>query len=145
MSDAVVPAGDIFVVPATGGEPRNLTAGMKASASWLAWLPSSHRLLFTSYIDGTSGIATVKPEGSQIASLWTGPETIEAEDEAFTWSPSLSLSRDGLAAATIRHSFQQPPEVWAGTIGDWKPITHANANLHPQWAEPRACTGPATE
>jgi hypothetical protein len=74
MSDAIVPAGDIFVVSAASGQPRNLTATMKASASWLAWLPSSRQRLFTSYIDGASGSATVDPESSQIASLWTGPE-----------------------------------------------------------------------
>jgi len=138
MSDAIVPAGDIFAVPATGGEPRNLTPGMKASASWLAWLPSSHQLLFTSYVDGASGIATVDHDTGKIAQLWTGRETIEAEDETFTWSPSLSLSRDAQTVAVIRHSFQQPPEVWAGAIGDWKQITHANAALRAEWGEARS-------
>jgi Tol biopolymer transport system component len=71
MSDAIVPAGDIFAVSAAGGEPRNLTPGMKASG-WLAWLPSSHQLLFTSYIDGASGIATVDHDTGNIAQLWTG-------------------------------------------------------------------------
>ena len=62
MSDEVVPAGDIFVVPADGGQPRNLTAAKAPPASWLAWLPSSHQLLFAAYIDGASGIATVNPD-----------------------------------------------------------------------------------
>jgi Tol biopolymer transport system component len=131
MSAAVVPAGDIFVGPAAGGvEFRNVTSGMKQSASWLAWLPSSTKLLFASYADGASGIATVDPNGGRIAKLWNGSETIMAEDRAFTWSPSLSLSRDALNAAVIRQSFEQPPEVWTGAIGDWKQITHSNTNLH---------------
>jgi Tol biopolymer transport system component len=136
MSDGyVIPAGDIFMVPAAGGKPRNLTSGMKASASWLAWLPTSDQLLFTSYIDGASGVATINARNGQVANVWTGAETIEAEDEAFTWSLSLSLSRDAQTVAVIRHSFQRPPEVWVGAIGDWKQITHANANLRPQWGQ----------
>jgi Tol biopolymer transport system component len=112
MSDAIVPAGDIFVVPAAGGELRNITPGMKSSAASLAWLPASRRLLFTSHADGGSSIATADPESDKVVSLWTGPETIEAEDEAFTWSPALSLSRDGQKVAVIRHSFQQPPRKY---------------------------------
>src|SRR5216684_1609875 len=135
MSDEPITGGDIFVVPATGGEPRNVTAGMKASTSWLAWLPSSQQILFTAYIDGASGIATIDPEGSQVATLWTGPETIEAEGEVLSFSPSLSLARDEKTCAVIRHSFHQPPEVWAGSIGDWKQLTHANSNIHPSWGE----------
>jgi len=37
MSDEPAVGGDIFIVPAEGGEARNITPGMKASASWLTW------------------------------------------------------------------------------------------------------------
>jgi dipeptidyl aminopeptidase/acylaminoacyl peptidase len=37
------------------------------------------------------------------------------------------VARDGKTSAVIRHSFEQPPEVWAGPIGAWKQVTHANA------------------
>jgi dipeptidyl aminopeptidase/acylaminoacyl peptidase len=138
MSDAVVPAGDIFVVPTGGGSLRNLTSQMKSSPSWLAWLPASHRLMVASYLDGATSIATVDADSGQVANPWTAPETIEADDEAFTWSPSLSLSQDAQTASVIRSSFNQPPEVWAGPIGAWEQITHANANVHPQWGEARS-------
>jgi len=35
----------------------------------------------------------------------------------------------------IRSDWQHPPEIWAGPIGDWKQLTHANGNLHPKWGE----------
>ena len=35
----------------------------------------------------------------------------------------------------IRHSFRQPPEVWAGTPGGWRAVTHANRAVHPEWGE----------
>src|SRR5215472_11992310 len=37
MSDEPSVGGDIFVIPAAGGEARNMTPEMKASASWLTW------------------------------------------------------------------------------------------------------------
>src|SRR5580700_3595537 len=37
MSDEPSVGGDIFTIAATGGEARNVTPEMKASASWLAW------------------------------------------------------------------------------------------------------------
>jgi dipeptidyl aminopeptidase/acylaminoacyl peptidase len=138
MSDGGITGGDIFIVPVAGGEPRNVTAGMKASASWLSWLPSPNHILFTEQVDGASGIATVDPANGQVTTLWSGPESIEAKAEPLSFSPSLSLSREGQTVAVIRHSFHQPPEVWAGSIGDWKQLTHANANLHPNWGEAKS-------
>src|SRR5262249_43945156 len=38
MSDEPAVGGDIFIIPADGGTAKNITPGMKASASWLTWL-----------------------------------------------------------------------------------------------------------
>lgn len=129
MSDEGSTGGDIFTVPATGGEARNLTPGMNASASWLTWLPSSNQILFTEIVDGTSGVATVDPGGSKITTLWTGPEAIRTG----SFESDISVSGDGKSAAVIRSSFQSPPEGWAGPIGEWKQVTHINPNLSPSW------------
>ena len=133
MSDEGVNGGDIYVVSATGGQSRNLTPDLKASASWLAW-PSANRILFTEHIDGSSGIAALDPESGQTTTLWTGAESIGAERGAF----SLSLSQDQKVSALIRQSFQQPPEVWVGPIGSWQQVTHANEHLHPAWGEAKS-------
>src|SRR5262249_54893273 len=37
MSDEPSVGGDVFVIPASGGTPKNLTPNKKFSASWLAW------------------------------------------------------------------------------------------------------------
>src|ERR1051325_5632712 len=108
---------------------------MKAWASWLAWLPSPQQILFTAYMDGASGIGAVEPDGGQVKTLWTGPESIEAEGEVLSFSPSIALAQDGQTSALIRHSFRQPPEVWAGALGDWKQLTHVNSSLHPFWGD----------
>jgi dipeptidyl aminopeptidase/acylaminoacyl peptidase len=129
MSDEGVIGGELFTIAAGGGTPRKLTPQLKASASWLTWLPSG-RILFTEHVDGSSGLASLDPADGRIASLWTGPESITAERGGF----NVSLSRDEKTYALTRHSFHQPPEVWAGPLGAWHQVTHANA-LRPQWGE----------
>jgi len=133
MSDEGNTGGDIFVVPATGGEARNLTPSLKASPSWLAWL-SADRILFTEWIDGGSGIATLDTAQGKITTLWTGAEFVSTGG----WSFGLSLAQDGKTSALVRHSFRQPPEVWAGPLGDWTQVTHLNQEARPEWGEAKS-------
>jgi len=134
MSDAGANGGDIFVVPASGGEPRDVTPEMKASASWLRWTVSSH-IVFAENVDGETGVATVDPAMGKVKNLWRGAEVISAEADG--WLTSLSLAADGKTSATIRDSFSSPPEVWAGPVGSWQQITHVNAEIRPTWGEAR--------
>jgi len=134
MSDEPVLGGDVYTVPAAGGEPRNLTPDLKGSASWLVWL-SSGQLLFAEYADGGSGIGRVDPASGRVEILWTGPEAIAARGPN---SMTLSASRDGAVTALIRSSFAAPPEVWAGAVGAWKPLTKANAGARPAWGEAKS-------
>lgn len=130
MSDAGVVGGEVCTVPASGGETRNLTPGMKASASWLTWL-SPNQILFAEQVDGGSGLVTVDPASGEMSTLWTGAEGISAGG----WSMNLSMARDGKTTAVIRQSFTQPPEVWAGPIGAWKPVTRANQKAQVEWGK----------
>jgi dipeptidyl aminopeptidase/acylaminoacyl peptidase len=132
MSDEGVTGGDIYTIPAAGGEARNVTPGMKMSASWLAW--SSNQILFTAHVDGQSGIATVDSESGRLTDVWRSAEVVSGDAGTF----SLSVARDGRQSALIRHSFQQPPEVWAGAISSWKQITRLNQGLRPSWGAARS-------
>lgn len=138
MSDEGLNGGDVFVVPAGGGESRNLTAGMRASASWLSWSASSNELIFAEHVDGASGIASLDLSSGKVTTLWTGDETITATARGYGVTPSISLSRDRQVSALIRHSFQQPPEIWAGPIGHWRPVTHANEKLERRWGDSKS-------
>lgn len=128
MSDEFITGGEIFAVPALGGQARNLTPGMKASASWLTWL-DPHRIVFTELIDGQSGLAALNPETRQISALWKGIELISAGE----FNGSISLSRDGKTQAVVLQSFQHPPEVWVGPAGAWTQLTHLNTGAQPAW------------
>jgi dipeptidyl aminopeptidase/acylaminoacyl peptidase len=134
MSDEGANGGDIFTVAAAGGKAVDHTVGQKASPSWLAWLPSSRTILFAENIDGEAGIGTLNLDGNEVKMLWTGPETISAGGI----TPGLSIARDGQSCALVRQSFDRPPEVWAGPIGKWEQITHANADIKPSWGQARS-------
>ncbi len=127
MSDQGVTGGDIFVVPAEGGPATNVTPSMHASATWLQW-SSPDRILFGENINGLSGFATVSVPAAAIAQLWSGEGKLTT-----SFVISVSASRDGETTAAVRESFTRPPEVVAGPIGAWKPVTHANDAVKPLW------------
>src|SRR6185437_3886409 len=134
MSDEGSVGGDIYTLPAdssTGGGARDVTPDIKASPSLLEWSADSHAILFAEIIDGQSGVASVNLDSGEVSSLYTGAERLGSNG----FGVGISLSRDGKTAATVRQSFSQPPEVWAGPIGNWKQITHVNSALHPAWGK----------
>jgi dipeptidyl aminopeptidase/acylaminoacyl peptidase len=135
MSDEPIPAGDIYMMPASGGKPRNLTPEMKASATWLNW-QSASQILFGEHVDGQAGLATLDVNSGKIATLWTGAEVLTAQ--GWPGLPSLAVARDGKTSGVIRHSFNQPPEVWAGPIGNWKQVTQANKDSRSSWGEAKS-------
>ena len=128
MSDEGVTGGDIFVLPASGGEPKNLTAGRRASPSSLSW-PKPDQIIFAEWVDGDSGIAALQPSSGKVESLWSGAEHVGCQ----RYSVSLSLAADGSTSAIIRESFQHPPEVFAGAIGSWIQLSQRNQRIHASW------------
>jgi dipeptidyl aminopeptidase/acylaminoacyl peptidase len=132
MSDEGSIGGDIFLVPAAGGEARNLTPGIAASPAGLDW-QGPDKILFTETLDGQPGIARleVNEKAAQpVTQLWTGAEVISTDG----WGdPQISLADDRLTSAVIRESTSAPPEIWAGPAGQWRPVTHANQAAKPSW------------
>jgi dipeptidyl aminopeptidase/acylaminoacyl peptidase len=134
MSDQGATGGDIFTLPAAGGKAVNRTPDLDSSASWLAWEPSSRGIVFSEHIDGGSGLARLDLDGG-VKHLWQGAEHILAEDD---WSLNVSVSRDCRTFALVRHSFEQPPEVWAGPLGKWQAVTRANPDIRPALGKVRS-------
>jgi dipeptidyl aminopeptidase/acylaminoacyl peptidase len=129
MSDQGSTGGDVFAVPIPGGAAKNLTPGMKASASSLEWTSPS-QILFAENIDGDAGIASVTTSG-ELKQLWHGPEAISGSGYGF----GFSTSRDAQTFALGRQSYSMAPEVWVGPIGKFRQITNVNAGLKPAWGE----------
>lgn len=130
MSDEGFDGGDIFVLSKEGGEPRNVTAGNKSTATGLRWR-GDNKLLYTEALDGGGAISTLDLKSNEREILWKGSQALH-EDGNY---PNLSIAADGVESAAVRSDWQQAPEVSAGRIGDWKPVTSANADQKPQWGK----------
>lgn len=133
MSDEVSVGGDIYTVPAIGGDATDLTPEMKASASWLAWTPEEN-IIFGEYLEGDSALASLNPVDGTKTDLVREAGQLTAG----AWGVNFSLSRDGKKSAIIRSSFSAPPEVWAGAMGSWSQITHRNKDVKPGWGEAKS-------
>jgi dipeptidyl aminopeptidase/acylaminoacyl peptidase len=123
-SDRGLVGGDIFAIPAVGGEPRNLTPNIECSPSWVRELPDG-RLLFAAW-DGLSGsIHVLDPHSGAITTVT--PDFIAGDHG---W-PKLSASSDGSRFAAVRATADRPPDVWLGAWAggntlEWRPVTRLN-------------------
>lgn len=125
MSDEGSTGGDVFLVPMTGGKPKDLTPNIKSSPSSLTWT-GPDQIAFGENIDGKSGFGTVTTSGA-VQQLWSGEEYVG----------STTFAQDGTTTAVIRQSPSTPPEVWAGPIGTWKQVTSLNVDIKPAWGAAR--------
>ncbi len=135
MSDEPVVGGDIYALPVNassgGGNARDVTPGMKATASSINWSADSKSIVFGEIVDGKSGVASVSLDSGAVTPLWTGAEHIGQNQ----FTVGVSLSRDDKTSAAVRESFSAPPEVWTGPTGNWKQVTSLNKALHPAWGK----------
>ena len=125
MSDAGANGGDLFVVPADGSaRARNLTPGLRGSAASVRWLEPG-AVLFGGQIEGDAAFLQVAADGKGgPRTLWRGSESISSG-----WPVGASFSADGTVSAAVRESFSAPPEVVAGALGKWAPVTQRNAGV----------------
>ncbi|HEV8269059.1 MAG TPA: hypothetical protein VGR00_12530, partial [Thermoanaerobaculia bacterium] len=127
MSDQGVTGGDVFVVDAAGGTPRNLTPGRRASATSARWLAAG-KILLTEIAGGVPAVSVVDPKTSAVETLRIGRERLSSG-----LGLGISSSKDVAMIAAVRSSFDETEEIVAGTPADLKPLTSANAGLKPSW------------
>jgi len=132
MSDQGSTGGDLYTVPAAGGTPRDLTPNTTVSVAAFRW-QGPRAMLATMWAQGGSEIATVNAATGAIASLWEGDEAITTRSGRGL--PTVSAADTGRDVALVRESFGTPPEVWAGPVGHWTQLTHANAGIAPSWGK----------
>ncbi len=125
MSDFGSVGGDVYTVPIAGGKPVDATPGIKATITSIAWKGG---LLTGTLLRGDRNeIVTLDPVIGAIATRWSAPATISADDG------EVSLSADGSIAALQVQDFTHPPELFAGVPGSaLAAVTHANSGLTPQ-------------
>jgi dipeptidyl aminopeptidase/acylaminoacyl peptidase len=161
MSDQGVTGGDIYLVPASGGTAESLTwtlgphppAGTGFTSTWIHWTSAS-TLMVSAIRGGWTSALQIAFKPSEAPGASQSARAFESEVrqlfQASTIRASLlegsfSLSTDNHKIAFIESSFEQAPEVWAGTLasgpgaGDqlMQAITHINERLKPVWGKSR--------
>ena len=133
MSDEGISGGDIYVVPAAGGVPVDVTPGLAGSVQTITWNASATRIVATEFAAGDEVLATIDVDSKSQRELWRAPQMIWANC-LLGFAPGdagISLSKNAAVSAVIRQSYTSPPEVETGPPGKWKPITRANAGVKP--------------
>jgi dipeptidyl aminopeptidase/acylaminoacyl peptidase len=136
MSDQGVTGGDLYIIPASGGQPRNVTPGTHLTVSWIHWQSSSparDTFIVTTISAGAPSIQRLDLSGDtyHFQPLMTEPESI-GNGHLLN---GVSLSSNG-KVAFIGSSFSSAPEVYAGTLGEpLTTFTHINSHLKPAWGK----------
>jgi dipeptidyl aminopeptidase/acylaminoacyl peptidase len=139
MSDRGATGGDIYAVAASGGEPVDLTPGVKVTPAWYTFL-DARSLLVTQIASGKVEVTEYTLDGNrarQTRTWFTAPGVIGDGRAAL----SVSLSADSpRRIAYAASSFDQPPEVHAGVLGTRPPpaVTALNAGLEHTWGKSRS-------
>jgi dipeptidyl aminopeptidase/acylaminoacyl peptidase len=123
MSDAGANGGDVHVVSATGGAAKNVTPGLRGSASSLYWLKDDE-ILFGMQVEGDAAFAAVPAAGGKVSVRWRA-----AEDVHVGYAVGAAFSRDGSVMAAVSEAFGRPPEIVAGPVGGWRPLTRRNEGM----------------
>ena len=127
MSDQGVTGGDLYVLPATGGTPRNLTPRMKSSIASLSWSGPTTAVV-AGYAQGSTQISRVDMRTGVEAVQFTGDQHVSVGP---IYTAGVSASANGEVLASVRESFSSPPEVWITTAGTSRQLTHANNGVPP--------------
>ena len=130
MSDEGFHGGDLLTMSANGRDVVNRTRGRKSSVSSIFW-QTPDRILVTEYVGGGSALSELTLANNSVRTIWKGAEHIHA----FGNFPNFAVSNDGKFAAVARSSYNTPPEIWAGPIGDWRQLTNNNSALSPTWGK----------
>ena len=125
MSDFDSVGGDVYTVPFAGGEPRDVTPGIKASFTSLQqWRPGG---IDTTLLRGArSEVAVLDPASGAVATRWSTPMSVS------TSLTGVAVSADGGVIAAAVQDFTHPPELYVGAGGAPSAVTHMNAALAPQ-------------
>jgi dipeptidyl aminopeptidase/acylaminoacyl peptidase len=130
MSDEGFHGGDLVTMSADGRNVGNRTSSRKSSVNSFFWL-APDRILLIEYVGGGSAISDFDVTNNSAHTVWQGPEGIHA----FGNFPNFALSKDGKIAAAVRSTYNSPPELFAGPLGDWRQLTDNNATLHANWGK----------
>jgi dipeptidyl aminopeptidase/acylaminoacyl peptidase len=146
MSDQGSTGGDVWIVPADGGTPRDLSQGRPTSPAWIEW--GSNEYLFVSELaGGNSQLIRYKLAGDRTGN---GPVTFGSPIFSIPgsvgdgrWAHSLSNTADHSMFVFSASNFARPPEIYAAKPGTVMTsglegvmqLSHFNDGIQPAWGK----------
>jgi dipeptidyl aminopeptidase/acylaminoacyl peptidase len=146
MSDQGSTGGDVWIVSAAGGAPRDLTAGRPTSPAWVEW--SGNDYLFVSELaGGNNQLIRLHLQGDR-----TGDGAVTFGSPIFSipgsvgdgrWSHSLSSTADKSMFVFQASTFDKAPEIYAAKPGTVMTsglegviqLSHINDGVEPAWGK----------
>jgi dipeptidyl aminopeptidase/acylaminoacyl peptidase len=125
MSDFGSTGGDVYTIPREGAKAMNVTPGIRASATSLAWGCSGmlHAQLLAGdqdqIVELGTGVAPVRTPRV----LWSGTDSLSGDDAGGSWACPAGV------LATVRESYTSPPEIYVGAPDHLHALTRVNAGL----------------
>jgi dipeptidyl aminopeptidase/acylaminoacyl peptidase len=148
MSDQGVTGGDVWIIPAAGGQPTDLTPGRPSSPAWIEW--DDNKNLFATELAGSQSkligihLENNAASGQPVVTATTTYFHISAAIGDGRMEMSLSGTADRSYFVFIASSFSLPPEVFYARTklppevhsADIAPIgsmSRINEGIEPAW------------
>lgn len=128
MSDFGPVGGDLWAVPFTGGELKDVTLGYKGTFTSLDWVGKGPQA--TALIGDKAAFVTLDPKTWAPRVVWSAPVGIGATE----FNGKAVYSRDGSLVATVMQDYEHAPAIAFGKLDAPRPVTHDNDALGPQVA-----------
>ena len=116
MSDFGSTGGDVYLVDATSGASRDVTAAAPVSVQSLRWNDASS-IDLVAHVSGSMHLMNLDVSTGRLSPLTSREESL------WSWSSA----KGGAIVALVRASFAAPPEVWAGSPAALRQISSSNA------------------
>jgi dipeptidyl aminopeptidase/acylaminoacyl peptidase len=123
MSDEGNISGDVFVVPAAGGEARCITPGIDHSLTWIDW--RDRGILYGGRHIDSAVLGWLDPDSGTICPIAKGMYAINGI------GPQRVSAVKNNTFAAVRESFTEPPNVYLGSLdgAEWRQLTHLPLDL----------------
>jgi len=148
MSDQGSTGGDIWAIPAEGGEPVNLTPKRPATPTWIEW-GGNHELFFSELSGGNARLEVLRTQSGEGCAAGVHGPFFSLPATIGDGRMEMSLSSD--AAHTLfafkTSSFEHPEEIWqlrtgnashgcsADEAGTLTQLSHWNDAEKPVWGK----------